>query len=94
MPTAPPWEGGCLCGQVRVKVSAPPLLTMACHCTGCQRMRTTMLDDPRPFPPFVETFTREKLAWAQTPAAHAYPEFPPAEAFEGLMRDYAAQGLG
>ncbi|WP_085025405.1 GFA family protein [Ensifer aridi] len=33
-----PWEGGCRCGQVRVKVTAPPLLTMACHCTGCQRM--------------------------------------------------------
>jgi hypothetical protein len=33
-----PWDGGCRCGQVRIKVSAPPLLTMACHCTGCQRM--------------------------------------------------------
>jgi hypothetical protein len=30
--------GGCRCGQVRVAVTAPPLLTMACHCTGCQRM--------------------------------------------------------
>lgn len=33
-----PWMGGCRCGQVRVKVSAPPLMTMACHCTGCQKM--------------------------------------------------------
>ncbi|WP_026187552.1 GFA family protein [Ensifer sp. BR816] len=33
-----PWEAGCRCGQVRMKVSAPPLITMACHCTGCQRM--------------------------------------------------------
>ena len=33
-----PWEGGCRCGRVRIKVSAPPMLTMACHCTGCQRM--------------------------------------------------------
>lgn len=33
-----PWEGGCRCGRVRVKVTAAPLLTMACHCTGCQRM--------------------------------------------------------
>ena len=31
-------EGGCRCGQVRLKVSAAPLLTMACHCTGCQKM--------------------------------------------------------
>ncbi|HYW21002.1 MAG TPA: GFA family protein [Nodularia sp. (in: cyanobacteria)] len=33
-----PWSGGCRCGQIRLRVSAPPLLTMACHCTGCQRM--------------------------------------------------------
>jgi hypothetical protein len=30
--------GGCRCGRVRVDVAAAPLLTMACHCTGCQRM--------------------------------------------------------
>ena len=33
-----PWEGGCLCGGIRFRVSAPPLLTMACHCTGCQKL--------------------------------------------------------
>lgn len=33
-----PWAGGCRCGQVRLHISAPPLLTSACHCTGCQRM--------------------------------------------------------
>jgi hypothetical protein len=33
-----PLEGGCRCGQVRLRISAPPLLTMACHCTGCQKM--------------------------------------------------------
>ena len=33
-----PWEGGCRCGQVRLKVNAPPILTMACHCTGCQKL--------------------------------------------------------
>jgi hypothetical protein len=142
-----PWEGGCRCGQVRVRVTAPPLLSMACHCTGCQRMtgsayslsiavpseafavtagepvigglhganrhyhcphcmswvftrpagldwlvnlRTTMLDDPSPFPPFVETCTDEKLAWAETPAAHSYPQFPPPEAFADLIPAYAA----
>ena len=36
-----PVEGGCRCGQVRIKVSAPPLLTMACHCTGCQKMTSS-----------------------------------------------------
>lgn len=33
-----PWEAGCRCGQVRMKISAPPMVTMACHCVGCQRM--------------------------------------------------------
>ena len=33
-----PKEGQCRCGQVRFRITAPPLLTMACHCTGCQRM--------------------------------------------------------
>ena len=33
-----PMEGGCRCGRVRLKINAAPLLTMACHCTGCQKM--------------------------------------------------------
>jgi hypothetical protein len=33
-----PWEGGCRCGEVRFKVTEPPLLGTACHCLGCQRM--------------------------------------------------------
>jgi hypothetical protein len=33
-----PAEGGCRCGRVRLRITAQPLLTMACHCRGCQRM--------------------------------------------------------
>lgn len=33
-----PWQGGCRCGEVRLKVTKPPLLASACHCTGCQAM--------------------------------------------------------
>jgi len=33
-----PLAGGCRCGQVRFRIAAPPIITMACHCTGCQRM--------------------------------------------------------
>lgn len=33
-----PADGGCRCGRVRLRITAPPLLSMACHCTGCQRM--------------------------------------------------------
>ena len=30
--------GGCRCGKVRFRASSQPLLTIACHCSGCQRM--------------------------------------------------------
>ena len=141
-----PMTGSCRCGQVRVEVSASPLITMACHCRGCQKMsssafslsvaipvdgfrvvegepvigglhgatkhffcphcltwmysrpdrldflvnlRTTMLDAPETFAPFVETCTGEKLPWARTPARHSYPAFPPMEDMERLIREYA-----
>lgn len=31
-------DGGCRCGGVRFRVTGDPLITMACHCRGCQRM--------------------------------------------------------
>lgn len=34
-------DGGCRCGRVRLRVTKRPLLTMACHCTGCQRMSSS-----------------------------------------------------
>lgn len=36
-----PREGECRCGRVRIRVTKPPLLTMACHCTGCQKMSSS-----------------------------------------------------
>jgi hypothetical protein len=141
-----PWEGACRCGRVRFRITAPPLLTMACHCTGCQRMtgsayslsvaipsdgfsvvqgepvigglhgedhhffcpycmswmftrpgftdvfvnvRAPMLDDPSWYVPFVETYTSEKLPWVSTPAVHSYPQFPPLEDMELLLREFA-----
>ena len=30
--------GSCRCGQVRITARGAPLMTFACHCTGCQRM--------------------------------------------------------
>ena len=32
------WTGRCRCGQTTFEASAPPLITMACHCRGCQQM--------------------------------------------------------
>lgn len=137
--------GGCRCGQIRIAVSLAPFLTMACHCTGCQRMtgsafslsaairsqgfaitegepvigglhgttrhffcprcmswiftrpegfdfvnlRATMLDDPRYFVPFIETYTSEKLPWATTPAPHSFERFPAVDEYQGLIDKYA-----
>jgi hypothetical protein len=30
--------GQCRCGRVQFELSSEPLITMACHCRGCQRM--------------------------------------------------------
>lgn len=145
-----PMEGSCRCGATRIRISAPPLMTAACHCHGCQKMaasaysltamiptggfeviagdpvrggapgdqlshmccpdcmtwmftriagmdmflnvRPTMLDDPSWFVPFIETMTAEKLAWAETPARHSFEGFPPMEAYEALMAEFAAEG--
>jgi hypothetical protein len=34
-------KGECRCGQVRFQVRGAPIVTMACHCTGCQRMTSS-----------------------------------------------------
>ena len=143
-----PWEGECRCGQVRIRVTGPPLLTMACHCRGCQRMtasafslsaaiptegfavtqgapvigglhgvhrhyfcpycmswlftrphgidrfvnlRSTMLDNPSWSVPFIETCTKERLAWATTPAVHSFETFPGMADYAGLVAEYAQQ---
>ncbi|RBP16826.1 hypothetical protein DFR50_104103 [Roseiarcus fermentans] len=31
-------EGGCRCGRLRFRLRSDPVLTIACHCRGCQRM--------------------------------------------------------
>jgi len=149
MPTrpAPPLEGGCRCGQVRFRIDAAPLVTMACHCKGCQRMtasafslsalvsaqaftvtsgepvigglhgatrhffcpycmswmftrpegadwlvnvRAPLLDDAAWVSPFMETCTSEKLAWVSTPAVYSFEGFPPPEAYDGILKAYAA----
>ncbi len=39
MTTPPlPWEGGCLCGEVRYRLTEDALGLHVCHCTNCQRI--------------------------------------------------------
>jgi hypothetical protein len=35
---APPYEGACLCGAVRYRLSARPLAVNACHCVDCKKL--------------------------------------------------------
>jgi hypothetical protein len=37
-PPTLPLAGACRCGKVKVEITAPPIMTCACHCTGCQKM--------------------------------------------------------
>lgn len=140
--------GECRCGAIRFQVKGEPLITMACHCTGCQRMtasafslsslyasnsfgvvagepvpgglrgatrhffcpgcmswlftrpegmdglvnvRATMLDDAHTYRPFIETYTSEKLPWAETGAVHAFEKFPPEQSFPQLLSEFREQ---
>ena len=141
-------QGSCRCGKVRFEVTDEPLLTMACHCTGCQHMsasafslsegystdafrltagetviggirgptrhyhcdhckswlytepdgvegfvnvRSTMFDEPRSEPPFVELYRSEALPWARTHASHSYDTFPPADQWPVLIQQFAGR---
>ncbi len=33
-----PMKGACRCGKLKFTISAPALITSACHCAGCQKM--------------------------------------------------------
>jgi len=55
-------------------------------------VRPTMFDDATWSAPFIETFTKSKLPWVATGASHSFDEFPPMEAFEGLMKAFATRG--
>jgi hypothetical protein len=36
-----PASARCRCDEIELRISAPPLLTSACHCRGCQRMSSS-----------------------------------------------------
>jgi len=53
-----PSEGGCRCGRVRLRIDAPPIITIACHCTGCQRMSASAFSLGAAIPSDAFTVTR------------------------------------
>ena len=54
-------------------------------------VRATMLDDATWFAPYMETFTDEKLPWAQTGATRSYPTFPNMADYAALLEAYREQ---
>ena len=54
-------------------------------------LRATLFDDARDYRPFIETYTSEKLPWAQVPAVRSFEKFPAPEEFPGLVRAFAEQ---
>lgn len=36
-----PWSASCLCGQVKMRIAAPPMVSMACHCRACQKLTSS-----------------------------------------------------
>lgn len=43
-------NGRCRCGETQFEVTAKPLITMACHCTGCQKMTASAFSLSSLFP--------------------------------------------
>lgn len=33
-----PLSAACMCGRVQMRINAAPLIAMACHCRGCQKL--------------------------------------------------------
>jgi hypothetical protein len=50
-----------------------------------------MFDERAWFAPFVETYTKTKLPWAITGAAHSFEEFPEMERWGSLMSEFASR---
>lgn len=55
-----PLEGGCRCGRVGIRIEAPPIITMACHCAGCQRMSSSAFSLSAAIPSDAFSVTRGK----------------------------------
>ncbi|NDW07229.1 GFA family protein [Jiella pacifica] len=57
---------------------------------GFVNLRATMLDDTGDIAPFIETWTDERLPFAETGAPKSFPQFPPPDEFGPLLQAFAA----
>lgn len=49
-PSKMPLTGACRCGAVRIEIGVTPVMTAACHCTGCQKMSSSAYSLTAMFP--------------------------------------------
>lgn len=52
-------------------------------------VRPTLCHETSWIKPFVETMTRDKLPWVETPAIHTYKAFPSPAEFKELLAEFA-----
>ena len=66
--------GQCRCGQIKFEVTSTPLITMACHCTGCQRMTSSAFSLSSLFPSaaFVVTSGEPIIGGLHGPTRHYF----------------------
>ncbi len=57
-------------------------------------VRPTLFEDISWFSPFIETMTREKLPWVETPAVHSFEGFPPMDRYQELVAEFMAASAG
>lgn len=57
-------------------------------------VRPTMLEETAWFHPFMETYTRTRLAFAATGAIRSFAEFPEMEELEPLVQEYQVWATG
>ncbi len=53
--------GSCRCGALRITVRGAPLMTFACHCTGCQRMTASAFSLSAMYPETAVTIDGETV---------------------------------
>ena len=58
--------------------------------THLVNVRPTMFDDHKWFFVFAETYTSNRLPFAQTGAKHSFAEFPPMEKYGDLVQEFMA----
>ncbi len=70
-------KGGCRCGKVRFEANGQPMLSLACHCTGCQQMTASAfgLTDTYPAVAFKVTQGETVTGGIHGPTRHHFCDY-------------------